>query len=1035
MTVSKKVLSVFMSLILVLGLLPALQVVPATAYAADQAAEQVEQQGSNKNNPDQGDTAVDVGEDGAADKTIPGKDTVDTPAQDGIQSEQDKSDVSSGTSVDGNNSAESDTEAPDAGVDVEATVAEIPETSTTPPPSTLDSLAYVLIERSEVPVGEEQNIVISFNDEEFVPERATLIVVNLSGSKSFTFEAETETPGAVRFKIEPNALKAGFYQLASLELTSAGQTATIPFETDEANSYFFAITDESGAVDLSSYAIDEEGDLTEKDTVESALTEAENAQAVNSVAASGRALLSNTATTSELVVALDPGHGGSDPGALGNGLQEKTLNLSIARYAREELQQYDGVRVVMTRDSDVYVGLTDRVTNAVAQGADVFVSIHLNSSTNTSANGAEVIVPNQASWFYNEAHVAGTQLGEKILAQLVSLGLAERSVYWRDATNDERFPDGSLSDYFTVINASHDAGIPGIIVEHAFISNPSDAAFLGNEANLKALGVADATGIAQQYGLVRSDYWAVYSYEYYIEHHPDVAAAYGNNQAAVFNHFIEYGMVEGRQASPVFDVSYYQANNADLNRKFGDDYSTYYEHFMNYGMREGRQGSAEFDAVSYYNANADLRVAFGNTSTSYYRHYIDYGYKEQRTTTGVSSITKYTTTHSGTNWSAVYDGAYYSNNNRDVRVASTVKLGQHSVLSDLALLQHFMNYGMREGRQGSAEFDAVSYYNANADLRVAFGNTSTSYYRHYIDYGYKEQRTTTGVSSITKYTTTHSGTNWSAVYDGAYYSNNNRDVRVASTVKLGQHSVLSDLALLQHFMNYGMREGRQGNENFDVRSYYNEYPDLRSVFGNNYPLYYQHYVQYGKNEGRNGTGCTTLVPGGTAIMGPSQASVAQMAARFNATGHPYPSSVYASRGAATIEQFCTILLEEANAEGVRAEVVFCQAMKETGWLQFGGDVRVEQCNFAGLGATGGGAGGATFPDVRTGIRAHVQHLKCYASTAPLVYPLVDPRWDNAVAAYGRGSAPYLENLDGKWAVPGVGYGESIASMITQLLAY
>ena len=97
--------------------------------------------------------------------------------------------------------------------------------------------------------------------------------------------------------------------------------------------------------------------------------------------------------------------------------------------------------------------------------------------------------------------MAGKELAEKILNQITALGIAERDIYWSDSTNGETFPDGSIADYFTIIDGAHWAGIPGIIVEHAFISNPGDAAFMGNEENLRALGAADATGIAEQYGL------------------------------------------------------------------------------------------------------------------------------------------------------------------------------------------------------------------------------------------------------------------------------------------------------------------------------------------------------------------------------------------------------------------------------------------------------------------------------------------------------------------------------------------------------
>ena len=169
--------------------------------------------------------------------------------------------------------------------------------------------------------------------------------------------------------------------------------------------------------------------------------------------------------------------------------------------------------------------------------------------------------------------------------------------------------------------------------------------------------------------------------------------------------------------------------------------------------------------------------------------------------------------------------------------------------------------------------------------------------------------------------------------------------------------------------------------------------------------------------------CTTL---GTPIMGKSAASVSSMVSLYNSTGHTYPT-IYASKGATTINDFCQIVLEEANAEGVKAEVLFAQAMLETGWLKFGGSVKAEQCNFGGIGAVNATVGGATFGSVRIGLRAQVQHLKAYASKEPLNNACADPRFDKVE----RGIAPCVEDLNGRWAVPGEGYGQRIAHIATQ----
>ena len=169
----------------------------------------------------------------------------------------------------------------------------------------------------------------------------------------------------------------------------------------------------------------------------------------------------------------------------------------------------------------------------------------------------------------------------------------------------------------------------------------------------------------------------------------------------------------------------------------------------------------------------------------------------------------------------------------------------------------------------------------------------------------------------------------------------------------------------------------------------------------------------------------------TSIMGSTRVSAAGMAAYYRFKGKEYPSDVYASKGAASIDDFAAIVEQEATAEGVRADVVFCQAMWETGWLGFGGDVDPAQCNFAGLGATGGGAQGAWFPDVRTGVRAQVQHLKAYASYEPLNNECVDPRF----GLVDRGVAPTLPELNGRWAVPGETYGQDIMRLINEMIDY
>lgn len=170
------------------------------------------------------------------------------------------------------------------------------------------------------------------------------------------------------------------------------------------------------------------------------------------------------------------------------------------------------------------------------------------------------------------------------------------------------------------------------------------------------------------------------------------------------------------------------------------------------------------------------------------------------------------------------------------------------------------------------------------------------------------------------------------------------------------------------------------------------------------------------------------------IMGTTTVTLEDMTSQYEAQGVTYPSETLKDGGAETIEEFCRIILEEASLEGVRAEVVYEQSMLETGWLQFQGDAQAQQYNFAGLGTTGGGVQGNSYPDVRTGIRAQVQHLKAYACTEDLNENCVDTRFDMV----RRGSAPYVEWLGiqenpngGGWAA-GANYGSKLRRLLADL---
>ncbi|WP_277669068.1 N-acetylmuramoyl-L-alanine amidase [Caproiciproducens galactitolivorans] len=166
--------------------------------------------------------------------------------------------------------------------------------------------------------------------------------------------------------------------------------------------------------------------------------------------------------------------------------------------------------------------------------------------------------------------------------------------------------------------------------------------------------------------------------------------------------------------------------------------------------------------------------------------------------------------------------------------------------------------------------------------------------------------------------------------------------------------------------------------------------------------------------------------GYTAIAGTTAATAAQMRAYL------LLKNPQAAGFAANLPE---IYIEEAAAEGIRADVAFAQSCLETGNFKFGGDVKPEQNNFAGIGATGGGVAGNKFTTPREGVRAQIQHLKAYANAEPLKGECVDPRFKYVT----RASAPYVEwlgipeNPNGKGWASGAGYGGKILAILAAIL--
>jgi len=131
-----------------------------------------------------------------------------------------------------------------------------------------------------------------------------------------------------------------------------------------------------------------------------------------------------------------------------------------------------------------------------------------------------------------------------------------------------------------------------------------------------------------------------------------------------------------------------------------------------------------------------------------------------------------------------------------------------------------------------------------------------------------------------------------------------------------------------------------------------------------------------------------------------------------------------------VRQLSAYYVEEAAVEGVNHDTAFAQMCLETGFLRYGGLVTPDMNNFCGLGAIGPGQPGHIFPDPRSGVRAHIQHLQAYACVGPLNQDLIDPRYRYVK----RGSSPTIYGLAGTWAADRA-YSEKIIAILQRLYEF
>ena len=654
----------------------------------------------------------------------------------------------------------------------------------------------------------------------------------------------------------------------------------------------------------------------------------------------------------EFVIALDPGHGGYDPGSTTySGISEATLTLKIANYCKQELETYMNVRVVMTRTGDTASELDERVTYAVSQGADVLVSIHLNA-LNGAGRGAEVYYPN--SNYRPDLGAEGQNLAQQIQNQLVSLGIPDRGIKIRNIDDGDDpaydYPDGSRGDYYGIIRHAKKQGIAAVIVEHCFGDNATDYNnYLSSEDKLQRLGIADATGIANAYGLKKTPLQS----SQIIQKNDFKGTFVVKNVLRDSNHTVQvkiWSEANGQDDAKMYDPtkqsdgSYIAVfNKTNHNNEVGKYIvETYVDGTMYHS-----------DSCILYDSSQETMIEnVGNTDTNF------------RVTTNVTNVPVELVEIRHAIWSEV-------NGQDDLRWITGTRNGD-SWITDYTTFSN------------SGTYDAHVYAYMNDGSLISLGAYSFEVSEPSWNIEIENQNEEAGTFDVVI-----------------------RDIESASGVSQIQVPVWCEED--QNDIYWYTAE-RQSNGSYKVTV---------SIANHKYHVgeYKIHtYLTDGKGYQAFKAGDNFMFASKTSINGNPNVTVSQMVNWFNDNNSNFDKftkysngeydGVYKNAGINSIEDFCQIYYEEAMAEGIRVEVAFSQAMLETGFLTYGGQVKPSQFNFAGLGATDNGASGASFSSVREGIRAHIQHLKCYSSTEPLVNECVDPRWNESL----RGKAIYVEYL-------------------------
>ena len=896
-----------------------------------------------------------------------------------------------------------------------------------------NELNYIYIDEAELDVGAMQSVVLSWGESTSDIRSIDLVVENEDGSRT-VLNSQKRVDNLFLYE---HSFEQGAYHVAELSVTTDLGTKTFTAEDLEINAYFGVgekVNDsvKSDYIEMESQSGEEA--VVTIETANAATVEKNVADALSEQAVpfdKNKKERSN----SNLVIVLDPGHDASKhSGATANGVREEVVTLKIAEYCKEVLAQYSGVSVYMTRtdgncpypDTNSIDDILKRVEWAKTKDADVFISFHINSSVSGAAQGAEV--------YYPQGEENAQELAKDIVGELAKLGLKNRG--------------DKGDDSYAVIRHSKRNGFPGLIIEHAFVSNVSDAKWFQTEENLKKLGEADAAGIIKYYGLTKDkgkweftgEHWkwkegngkyatstwkSIDGVWYYFDTNSNMTTGWQQIGGIWYYMNSSGAMTTGWQQ--IGGTWYYMNSSGAMQTGWQQIGGTWY--YMNgsgamqtgwqtignqtYYLNEGGAMATGWKLVEnvWYYFNSSGYLLKGEQTIAGTKWYLDENTGALYTGWHYTAGKWYHHTNEGlkqTGWQFI-DGTWYYMNADGVMTTGWQLIGgtwyymdgSGAMQTGWKLLGNHWYYMNGSGAMLTG-FQAIGnekfYFNASGEMQTGWQFIDNVwYYFNTSGYLLKGEQTIGGQKWYLDANTGALYMGWHFT-DGKWYYHTSEGLKQIGWQKIGETWYYMD-------KNGVMQTGWQtiGNQKY--------YFDGSGAMVTGWQLI-DNVWYYFENSGELNNQPSSKPPVNDAIKvyyeiaGDSSVTVEQMVNYYKKSGKPYPAEALKAGGAATIEEFCQIYYEECETEGIKAEVAFIQSMIETGFLQFGGSVKIEQFNFAGLGATGNGVSGNSFENVRMGIRAHVQHLKCYANTEPLKNECVDPRW----GAWLRGKAPYVEWL-------------------------